>query len=95
MDYALANDALILYDAAYEAFVGRDDVPRSIYEIPNARRCAIEFRSFSKSGGFTGVRCGYTVCPKSVEGTTRDGKRVPLHELWMRRWSTRKPTAMG
>jgi LL-diaminopimelate aminotransferase len=89
VDYARAHDAIILFDAAYQAFVAADDLPRSIYEIEGAKSCAIEFRSFSKNGGFTGVRCGCTVCPPSVEGATRDGKRVPLHDLWMRRWSTR------
>ncbi len=89
VEYALANDAILLYDAAYAAFIGDPDLPRSVYEIEGARRCAIEFHSFSKSGGFTGVRCGYTVCPRTVEATTRDGKRVPLHDLWVRRWATR------
>ena len=89
VDYARAKDAILLFDAAYQAFITRDDLPRSIYELPGARGCAIEFRSFSKNGGFTGVRCGFTVCPKEVEGTTRAGKRVALHGLWMRRWSTR------
>jgi LL-diaminopimelate aminotransferase len=60
-----------------------------VYEIDGARRCAIEFHSFSKNGGFTGLRCGYTVCPRTVRGKTADGREVPLHDLWMRRWATR------
>jgi len=88
VEWALANDALICFDAAYEAYVRDPSLPRSIYEIPGADRCAVEFRSFSKNGGFTGVRAGYTVVPKAVEGRTRSGERVPLHRLWMRRWAT-------
>jgi LL-diaminopimelate aminotransferase len=88
VDWARANDTLILFDAAYEAYVRDPAVPRSVYEVPGARACAIEFRSFSKNGGFTGVRCGYTVVPKELTGSTGDGTRVPLHGLWMRRWST-------
>ncbi len=87
--YAMANDSIILYDVAYEAYISEPDLPRSIYEIPDARRCAIEFHSFSKNGGFTGVRCGYTVCPRSVTGKTREGRSVGLHELWTRRFQTR------
>lgn len=88
VDWARANDAIILFDAAYEAYVRSDDVPRSIFEIDGARQCAVEFRSFSKNGGFTGLRCGYTVCPKSLMGTTSTGERIPLHRLWSRRWAT-------
>lgn len=88
VDYARANDALILYDAAYEAYVRDPALPRSIYEVPGAHECAVEFRSFSKNGGFTGLRAGYTVVPKALHGRTRDGRRVPMHPLWMRRWST-------
>lgn len=87
--YALANDAIILYDVAYNAYITDDKLPRSIYEIDGARRCAIEFHSFSKNGGFTGVRCGYTVCPKDLMGKTRAGKPVALHDLWTRRWNTK------
>jgi LL-diaminopimelate aminotransferase len=87
--WARANDALIVFDAAYEAFIRDDAIPHSIYEIEGAETCAIECRSFSKNGGFTGVRCGYTICPRALEGTTRDGRRVPLHDLWTRRWQTR------
>ncbi len=87
--YALANDAVILFDAAYEAYIQDADVPRSIYEIPGARKCAIEFRSFSKSGGFTGVRCAFTVVPKELECMTDAGEKKPLHPLWNRRFSTK------
>ena len=87
--YAKQNDAIILFDAAYEAFIQDPEIPRSIFEIDGARDCAIEFRSFSKNGGFTGVRCAYIVIPKSVSGKTEDGTRVPLHQLWSRRHSTK------
>ena len=87
--YALKNDAVILYDAAYEAFIQDDSIPRSIYEIEGAKDCAIEFRSFSKNGGFTGVRCAYTVIPGTVTGSTASGERVPLKQLWGRRHSTK------
>ncbi len=87
--YARKHGAIILYDAAYEAFVGDPDVPRSIYEIPGARECAIEFRSFSKHGGFTGVRCAFTVVPKSLMGRTAAGAAQALHPLWARRQSTK------
>jgi LL-diaminopimelate aminotransferase len=89
VEYALAHDSIILYDAAYEAYVRDARLPRSIYEVDGARRCAIEFHSFSKNGGFTGVRCGYTVCPRELTGTTAAGERVELHRLWSRRWSTK------
>ncbi|MEI6656815.1 MAG: LL-diaminopimelate aminotransferase [Verrucomicrobiota bacterium] len=87
--YARQNDAIILYDAAYEAFIRDPEIPHSIFEIAGARDCAIEFRSFSKNGGFTGVRCAYVIIPKSVSGTASDGTRVPLHQLWSRRHSTK------
>jgi LL-diaminopimelate aminotransferase len=87
--YALANESIILYDAAYADYIAEDGLPRSIFEIEGARECAIEFRSFSKNGGFTGVRCGCTVMPKSLQVRTRDGRRMPLHPIWMRRWSTK------
>jgi LL-diaminopimelate aminotransferase len=87
--YAKENDAIILYDAAYEAYVQGSEVPKSIFEIDGARDCAIEFRSFSKNGGFTGVRCALTVIPKTVTGTTEGGERVALHGLWSRRHSTK------
>ena len=87
--YAREHEALLLFDAAYEAYVSQPDVPRSIFEIPGARECAVELRSFSKNGGFTGVRCGFTVMPKSLLARTESGKRMPLHPLWYRRWSTK------
>jgi LL-diaminopimelate aminotransferase len=87
--YALANQSILLYDAAYEAFIQDPAIPRSIYEIPGARECAIEFRSFSKNGGFTGVRCAHTVVPKSLLASTADGRRLPVHPLWNRRHTTK------
>ncbi len=89
VDYALANDTLIFFDAAYEAYIRENDVPHSIYEIKGAKRCAIEFRSFSKTAGFTGVRCGYTVVPKELTAATLDGERIPLNRLWNRRQCTK------
>ena len=89
VDYALSYDALILFDAAYEAYIREDDIPHSIFEIEGAKRCAIEFRSFSKTAGFTGVRCGYTVIPKEVTATTANGERVALNALWNRRQCTK------
>jgi len=89
VDYARANDAILLFDAAYEAYISDPSLPRSIYEIPGARECAIEFRSFSKNGGFTGVRCAFTVVPKSLEAWTLSGEKRPLHGLWNRRMSTK------
>lgn len=89
VDYALSHDALILFDAAYEAYIREDNIPHSIFEIEGAKRCAIEFRSFSKTAGFTGVRCGYTVIPKEVTATTATGERVALNALWNRRQCTK------
>jgi len=89
VDYARGHDALLLFDAAYEAYISEPGIPHSIFEIPEARECAIEFRSFSKNGGFTGVRCGFTVLPKSVMARTEKECRLPLHPLWQRRWSTK------
>ena len=89
VDYASDHNALLLYDAAYEGYISEPEIPHSIFEIPGARECAIEFRSFSKTGGFTGVRCGFTVMPKSVRAQTEDGRSLPLHPLWHRRWSTK------
>jgi len=89
VEYARTHEAIILFDAAYEAYINDGDIPHSIYEIPGARECAIEFRSFSKNGGFTGVRCGFTVLPKSLSARTADGRKLPLHPLWHRRWSTK------
>ncbi len=84
VEYALKNDSVILYDSAYEAFITDPDIPKSIFEIPGARECAIEFRSFSKTAGFTGLRCAYTVIPKTLK---RGG--VSLHDMWFRRQSTK------
>jgi LL-diaminopimelate aminotransferase len=89
VDYARRHDALILFDAAYEAYISNPNIPRSIFEIDGARECAVELRSFSKIGGFTGVRCGFTVMPKTLLARTESGKRMPLHPLWHRRWSTK------
>jgi len=88
VEWAQAHHALILFDAAYADFIRDPSLPQSIYEIEGARRCAVEFRSFSKVGGFTGVRCGYTVVPKELVGAAADGTRIALHDLWMRRWAT-------
>lgn len=87
--YALKHGSILLYDAAYEAYITEPGVPRSIYEIPGARECAIEFRSFSKIGGFTGLRCAFTVVPRSLLASTRDGRRLALHGLWQRRMTTK------
>jgi len=87
--WARTRDAVIVFDAAYDAYVRDPSLPRSIYEIPGARECAIEMRSFSKRAGFTGVRCAYSVVPKPLCGTTAAGERVPLHGLWARRQSTK------
>jgi LL-diaminopimelate aminotransferase len=89
VDYARKNKALILYDAAYESFIRDDELPRSIYEIEGAREVAIEFRSFSKTAGFTGIRCAFTVVPKSCIAYTGDGEEQSLHALWYRRQSTK------
>ncbi len=89
VDYAIANDAVIFFDAAYEAFITDPSIPRSIYQIEGARKCAIEFRSFSKTAGFTGVRCALTVVPEDVMATTAKGEKVALNKLWNRRQSTK------
>lgn len=90
VNYALKNDTLIFYDAAYEAYIQDDDIPHSIYEIKGARKVAIEFRSFSKTAGFTCVRCGYTVVPKELTAASIDGKeRYPLNPMWYRRQCTK------
>jgi LL-diaminopimelate aminotransferase len=87
--YALEHEAIILFDVAYEAYITDPSIPHSIYEISGARNCAIEFRSFSKNGGFTGTRCAFTVVPKSLMAATADGQRASLHGLWHRRMSTK------
>ena len=89
VNYAKKEDAVILFDAAYAAYISEPDVPRSIYEIPGAKDVAIEFRSFSKTAGFTGTRCGYTVIPKTVTGKGKDGSRVKFRDLWNRRHTTK------
>ncbi len=89
VEFALANDAIILFDAAYEAFITEPGYPHSIYEIEGAKRCAIEFRSFSKTAGFTGVRCGLVVVPEELEGKTPGGERYSLNKLWLRRQTTK------
>lgn len=89
VDYARQNEAVILYDAAYAAYITEDDVPRSIYEIEGAKEAAIEFRSFSKTAGFTGTRCGYTVVPKALMGRSKDGARHSFNALWNRRHTTK------
>jgi len=89
VNYALTHRALILFDAAYEAYISDPTIPHSIYEIEGACECAIEFRSFSKSGGFTGTRCAFTVVPKTVLAATAAGEWQPLHPLWNRRMSTK------
>ena len=87
--FAKESDAIILYDAAYEAYIQEDDVPHSIFEIEGAHDCAIEFRSFSKNAGFTGVRCAYTIIPKTLKGKTASGEDQAIHPLWSRRHSTK------
>lgn len=89
VDYANEHGSIILFDAAYEAFITDDSLPRSIYEIEGARNCAIEFRSFSKNAGFTGTRCALTVVPKSLKGKTSSGEEKDIHSLWNRRQSTK------
>ena len=89
VDYAKENKSLILYDAAYEAFIRDESLPRSIYEIDGADEVAIEFRSFSKTAGFTGTRCAFTVVPKKVKAYTSSGEAVALNPLWNRRQSTK------
>ena len=89
VDYAREHRAIILYDAAYEAFIQDDSLPRSIYELEGAQEVAVEFRSFSKTAGFTGTRCAYTVVPKACMAYTAAGEAVPVHGLWNRRHTTK------
>lgn len=89
VDYALKVGAVILYDSAYECFITETDIPHSIYELAGADRCAIEFRSFSKTAGFTGMRCGYTVVPHALKGVDSTGNEVSLNALWRRRQTTK------
>ena len=89
VDYARENKSIILFDAAYEAFIQDDDIPHSIYEIEGAKEVAIEFRSFSKTAGFTGVRCAFTVVPKTLFGYSKLGEKISLNKLWNRRMTTK------
>jgi LL-diaminopimelate aminotransferase len=89
VDYARSHGSIILFDAAYEAFITDPSLPHSIFELEGARECAIEFRSFSKNAGFTGTRCAFTVVPKSLKATTKAGEAVELWGLWNRRQSTK------
>ena len=89
VDYARTHKSLIIFDSAYEAFIRTEGVPHSIYEIEGAKECAIEVRSFSKTAGFTGVRCGYTVVPKALKGRNDKGEEVSLNALWYRRQCTK------
>jgi LL-diaminopimelate aminotransferase len=89
VDYARRHQAVLLYDAAYEAYIRDPDVPHSVFEIEGAREVAIEFRSFSKTAGFTGTRCAFTVVPKELTGRSAAGEPVSLHALWFRRQSTK------
>ena len=87
--YAKENKSIILYDSAYEAYIQDETIPHSIYEVEGAKEVAIEFKSYSKSAGFTGIRCGYTIVPKELVGYTKEGKRIELNKLWNRRQSTK------
>jgi LL-diaminopimelate aminotransferase len=89
VDYARRNKAIILFDAAYEAFISEPDIPHSIYEVDGAKDVAIEFRSFSKTAGFTGVRCAFTVIPKQLKAYTKDGRAVEVAPIWKRRHCTK------
>ena len=89
VDYALKNGSIILYDAAYEAYITRPEIPHSIYEIEGAKKCAVEFHSYSKTAGFTGLRCGYTVVPKELTVKSKSGEDVQLNGLWNRRQCTK------
>ena len=89
VDYARKNKSLILFDSAYEAYISEENIPHTIYEIEGAKEVAIEFRSFSKTAGFTGVRCAYTVVPKELKGYTKSGEEISLNSLWNRRHGTK------
>ena len=89
VDYALENEAVILFDSAYESFVSDESLPHSIYEIEGAERCAAEFCSLSKTAGFTGTRCGYTIVPKAITSKTSDGRTMSLNKMWNRRQCTK------
>lgn len=89
VDYARQNQSILLYDSAYEAFITQENIPHSIYEIEGAKEVAIEFKSYSKTAGFTGVRCAYIVVPKSLKGYTKKGEEISLNKLWNRRTCTK------
>lgn len=89
VDYALKNDAVILFDAAYECFIANNEIPHSIFEIDGAKKCAIELCSLSKTAGFTGTRCGYTIVPKDLIRKTKDGRELCLNKMWLRRQTTK------
>ena len=89
VDYAIENKTVILYDSAYQAFITEKDIPRSIYEVEGAEKVVIEFKSYSKTAGFTGLRCGYVVIPKEVKGYTKNGQEIELNKLWNRRTCTK------
>ena len=89
VDYAKENNSIILYDSAYEAFIEEENVPHSIYEVEGAKDVAIEFKSYSKTAGFTGVRCAYVVVPKNLKGYTKTGEAVEINKLWNRRTCTK------
>ena len=89
VDYARKNDAIILYDAAYECFISEGELARSIFEIEGARQCAVEICSFSKIAGFTGTRCGYTIVPHDLVRKTKDGREMSLNKMWLRRQTTK------
>lgn len=89
VDYAKKNNSIILFDSAYEAFISDNNIPHSIYEIDGAKDVAIEFRSFSKTAGFTGLRCAYTIVPKNLKTISSSGKEISLNELWNRRHGTK------
>lgn len=89
VDYAKENKSIILFDAAYEAFISEPNIPHSIYEIEGAKDVAVEFKSFSKTAGFTGIRCSYTIIPQDVYGYTKEGKKISINELWNRRQCTK------
>ncbi len=89
VDYALANDAVILFDSAYESFISDDSLPKTIFTIEGAKKCAVEFCSLSKTAGFTGTRCGYTVVPKQIVSKSSDGREMSLNKMWNRRQCTK------
>ena len=89
VDYALENEAVILFDSAYESFVSDESLPRSIYTVKGAEKCAVEFCSLSKTAGFTGTRCGYTIVPKAIKSTASDGREMSLNKMWNRRQCTK------